>query len=59
MIPAMPRVVASCSEALYMFVGVTHPKVTGREYLDFFDEVASVCEQERGWVYQQAFGATE
>jgi glycosyltransferase involved in cell wall biosynthesis len=25
----------------------------GRDYLDFFDEVASNCEQERGWVYEQ------
>jgi polysaccharide biosynthesis protein PslF len=29
----------------------------GRDYLDFFGEVASTCEQERGWVYDQAFGA--
>ena len=25
----------------------------GQDYLDFFDEVASNCEQERGWVYEQ------
>ena len=30
----------------------------GREYLDFFSEVASNCELERGWVYEQASGAT-
>jgi glycosyltransferase involved in cell wall biosynthesis len=29
----------------------------GREYLDFFNEVASTCEQERGWVYDQASGS--
>jgi polysaccharide biosynthesis protein PslF len=29
----------------------------GRNYLDFFSEVASTCEQERGWVYDQASGA--
>ncbi len=29
----------------------------GRDYLDFFDEVASDCEVERGWVYEQASGA--
>ena len=26
----------------------------GREYLDYFSEVASNCEQEHGWVYEQA-----
>jgi polysaccharide biosynthesis protein PslF len=25
----------------------------GQDYLDFFDEVASNCEQERSWVYEQ------
>jgi polysaccharide biosynthesis protein PslF len=30
----------------------------GREYLAFFSEVASICEQERRWVYEQASGAT-
>jgi glycosyltransferase involved in cell wall biosynthesis len=30
----------------------------GREYLDLFNEVSSICEQERGWVYQQASGAS-
>jgi polysaccharide biosynthesis protein PslF len=29
----------------------------GRDYLDFFSEVASTCEQERGSVYEQAFAA--
>ena len=29
----------------------------GREYLDFFGEVASNREQERGWVYEQVSGA--
>jgi polysaccharide biosynthesis protein PslF len=29
----------------------------GREYLDFFSEVASTCEQERDRVYEQASGA--
>jgi polysaccharide biosynthesis protein PslF len=29
----------------------------GRNYLDFFSEVASTDEQERGWVYDQASGA--
>ena len=28
----------------------------GRNYLDFFSEVASTCEQVRGWVYDQASG---
>ena len=26
----------------------------GQDYLDFFDEVASNCEPERGWIYEQA-----
>jgi polysaccharide biosynthesis protein PslF len=29
----------------------------GRDYVDFFSEVASTCEQARGWVYDQASGA--
>jgi polysaccharide biosynthesis protein PslF len=29
----------------------------GRDYLDFFSEVASTREQERGWACEQAFGA--
>ncbi len=29
----------------------------GREYLEFFDEVASAREQERGWVYEEALRA--
>ena len=28
----------------------------GRDYLDFFSEVASTCEQERCWAYEQAAG---
>jgi glycosyltransferase involved in cell wall biosynthesis len=30
----------------------------GTEYLDFFSEVAPICEQERVWVYEQASGGT-
>ena len=29
----------------------------GRDYVDFLTEVASTCEQARGWVYDQALGA--